>query len=64
MRLYDDPCSGNGYKVRLILALLGRDYDYVPLDIDKAETRTPRVPGEEPQWPDTAAGTGRRAPAG
>jgi glutathione S-transferase len=40
MRLYDDPCSGNGYKVRLILALLGRDYDYVPLDIDKAETRT------------------------
>ncbi len=36
MRLYDDPCSGNGYKVRLILALLGRAYDYVPLDIEKA----------------------------
>ena len=60
MRLYDDPCSGNGYKVRLILALLGRDYDYVPLDIDKAETRTPEFLAQEPQWPDTAAGTGRR----
>ena len=48
MRLYDDPCSGNGYKVRLILALLGRDYDYVPLDIDKAETRTPKFLGKNP----------------
>ena len=48
MRLYDDPCSGNGYKVRLLLALLGRDYDYVPLDIDKAETRTPEFLGKNP----------------
>lgn len=48
MRLYDDPCSGNGYKVRLILALLGRAYDYVPLDIDKAETRTPGFLAKNP----------------
>ncbi len=48
MRLYDDPCSGNGYKVRLILALLGRDYDYVPLDIDKAETRTSEFLAKNP----------------
>jgi glutathione S-transferase len=48
MRLYDDPCSGNGYKVRLILALLGRAYDYVPLDIDKAETRTPEFLAKNP----------------
>lgn len=40
-RLYDDPCSGNGYKVRLLLTLLGEPFDYVAMDIDKGETRTP-----------------------
>jgi len=40
MNLYDDPRSGNGYKVRLLLALLGRPYEYHPVDILKAETRT------------------------
>ncbi|MFZ1988539.1 MAG: glutathione S-transferase family protein [Alphaproteobacteria bacterium] len=39
-RLYDDMSSGNGYKVRLLLTLLGMPFDYVALDIDKAETRT------------------------
>jgi len=48
MRLYDDPCSGNGYKVRLMLALLGQPYDYVALDIDKAETRTPEFLAKNP----------------
>ncbi|UEM20436.1 glutathione S-transferase family protein [Skermanella mucosa] len=48
MRLYDDPCSGNGYKVRLMLALLGQEYEYVPLDIDKAETRTPEFLAKNP----------------
>jgi len=41
MRLYDDPRSGNGYKVRLALAQLGRDYDYVLLDVIRGETRSP-----------------------
>jgi glutathione S-transferase len=40
MRLFDYPLSGNGYKVRLLLAHLGRPYTYVPLDILKGETRT------------------------
>ena len=40
-RLFDDMSSGNGYKVRLLLTLLGHEFDYVALDIDKAETRTP-----------------------
>lgn len=40
MRLYDYPHSGNGYKARLLLALLGRRYEYVPVDILKGETRT------------------------
>ena len=40
MKLYDDPISGNGYKVRLLLAQLGQPFAYVPLDITKGETRT------------------------
>jgi glutathione S-transferase len=40
MRLFDYPMSGNGYKVRLLLAHLGRPYTYVPVDILKGETRT------------------------
>jgi glutathione S-transferase len=41
MKLYDDPCSGNGYKVRLLLAYLNKPYCYVPLNILKGESRTP-----------------------
>ncbi len=40
MRLFDYPMSGNGYKVRLLLAHLGRSYTYVPVDILRGETRT------------------------
>lgn len=39
MRLYDFHESGNGYKVRLLLSHLGRDYERVELDILKGETR-------------------------
>ena len=38
--LHDDPISGNGYKIRLILAFLDRPYTYKPYDILKGETRT------------------------
>lgn len=38
--LYDDPISGNGYKVRLLLAQLEIPYRLVELDILKKETRT------------------------
>ena len=41
LTLYDDPISGNGYKIRLLLALLKTPYSYRPLDILKQETRTP-----------------------
>jgi glutathione S-transferase len=41
LRLYDYLPSGNGYKVRLLLNLLGRPFDLVELDIMKGETRTP-----------------------
>ncbi|MDX1711452.1 MAG: glutathione S-transferase family protein [Rhodovibrionaceae bacterium] len=41
LKLYDDPLSGNGYKVRLLLAHLGRGYEYRRVDILAGETRTP-----------------------
>ena len=41
MKLYSMPSSGNSYKVRLLLALLGRDYRHVGMEyqtdaLDKA----------------------------
>lgn len=39
--LYDYLPSGNGYKVRLLLTLLGIPYRLVQKDIMKGETRTP-----------------------
>jgi glutathione S-transferase len=41
LRLLDDPISGNGYKVRLLLAFLGTPYAYEAFDILKSETRSP-----------------------
>lgn len=41
LRLYDYLPSGNGYKVRLLLRLLGRPFELVEMDIVKGETRTP-----------------------
>ena len=41
IRLHDNLSSGNGYKVRLLLAQLGDPFERVEYDIDRAETRTP-----------------------
>ena len=41
MHLFDYLDSGNGYKVRLLLAQLGQKYQWTEVDIDKGETRTP-----------------------
>jgi glutathione S-transferase len=40
MRLHDYAASGNCYKVRLLLALLGQPYERVPVDIFAGETLT------------------------
>jgi glutathione S-transferase len=40
MRLYDYAPSGNCYKVRLLLALLDREYERVPVDIFAGDTLT------------------------
>ncbi len=39
MRLYGDSRSGNCYKVKLLLHLLGQAYEWVEVDIMKRETR-------------------------
>ena len=41
LRLYDNHLSGNGYKLRLLLAHLGLAYERVEVDILKGGTRTP-----------------------
>jgi glutathione S-transferase len=48
LRLYDDPISGNGYKVRLVLTQLGLPFEYVAVDIMKSETRTPAFLAKNP----------------
>jgi glutathione S-transferase len=40
MRLYNVAYSGNSYKVRLLLAHLGLDYEIIEVDILKGESRT------------------------
>ena len=41
MHLFDYLDSGNGFKVRLLLAQLGMKYQWTNVDIDKGLTRTP-----------------------
>ena len=48
MRLYDYFESGNGYKVRLLLAQRGLAHERVELDILKGETRTPDFLAKNP----------------
>lgn len=40
MILNDYLLSGNGYKVRLLLSMLGQPFEYIERDIMKGETRT------------------------
>ncbi|MES9939865.1 MAG: glutathione S-transferase family protein [Candidatus Thiodiazotropha sp. 6PLUC2] len=40
LKLYDLDRSGNCYKVRLLLAMLGLEYERVPIDILAGETMT------------------------
>ena len=41
MHLFDNLDSGNGYKVRLLLAQLGQRYDWTDLDLDAGASRRP-----------------------
>ncbi|MFL6603309.1 MAG: glutathione S-transferase family protein [Steroidobacteraceae bacterium] len=46
--LYDYLDSGNGYKIRLLLAQLEKPYNWVELDILANETRTPAFLAKNP----------------
>lgn len=48
LRLYDYLDSGNGYKVRLLLAQLGLPYDRVEVNILQGESRTPEFLAKNP----------------
>src|SRR5690606_14771031 len=48
MKLYDYLDSGNGYKVRLVLAQLGQSCDWVECDILQGATRTPEFLARNP----------------
>ncbi len=48
MKLYDFHDSGNGYKVRLLCALIGLDHDYREIDITRGESRTPEFLAKNP----------------
>jgi glutathione S-transferase len=41
LKLYDFELSGNAYKVRLLLSLLGLKYERVPVDLRQGEQRQP-----------------------
>ena len=41
IRLHDSLVSGNGYKVRLLLAQLGIPFERIEYDLARGETRTP-----------------------
>jgi len=48
LRLHDNLTSGNGFKVRLLLAQLGLPYQRIEYDIDRRETRTPEFLRKNP----------------
>lgn len=48
LRLYDFLPSGNGYKIRLLLAKLGVPFERIEIDITKGETRTAEFLSKNP----------------
>ena len=48
LKLYSMPSSGNSYKVRLLLALMGRSYTHVALEDGSPELTAAHANGELP----------------
>ncbi len=40
MKIYSTPFSGNSYKIRLFLSLLGLEHEVVDVDVAHGETRS------------------------
>lgn len=49
MKLYDWPLSGNAYKIRLFLSLLGKEYETVAVDLRAGESRKPEFLKRNPR---------------
>lgn len=48
LKVYGDYRSGNCYKVKLMLHLLGREYQWLPIDLLKGETQTAEFLAKNP----------------
>jgi len=48
LKVYGDYNSGNCYKIKLMLHLLGLEYQWHPVDILKGETETPQFLAKNP----------------
>lgn len=48
LTLYSMPSSGNSYKARLLLSLLGRDYTHVPCEADTPALQQAKSEGHAP----------------
>ena len=48
LKVYGDYNSGNCYKIKLMLHLLGLEYEWLPVDILKGETETPEFLAKNP----------------
>lgn len=48
LTLYSMPSSGNSYKVRLLLSLLGRPYHHMPCETQSAELQAAKDSGKLP----------------
>ena len=48
LKLYDAQVSGNAYKVRLLLAHLGLEYERVPFSVTDRSNREERLRGKSP----------------
>lgn len=48
MKVYGDIFSGNCYKIKLLLSFLGREHEWIPVDILKQETHTAEFLAKNP----------------
>ncbi len=49
LKLYSMPSSGNSYKVRLLLALLGREFEHIDAEYGSGVTQTPEFLARNPK---------------
>lgn len=55
-KLYSYPFSGNAYKVRLLLAILGLDYELINVDLKAGEALTAEFQRLNPRGQGSRAG--------